>query len=134
MTEKRRRLRFSKYVSYASIAVIIYGLTHGSTSQGAWIGAIGACVFFGFWISVGIWKYSGLAAQATRQAVQPLPTYQRIVEQFRAPYGRNPSLVELNSIDAMLRRRRNEDVDKAGALIGAPFLASHFFKSGGRLF
>ena len=82
-------------------------------------------MFFGYWVAVGIWKYSGLAAQATRQAVQPIPSPAQIAAQFKAQYGRDPSFEEVNAIHQMLTRRRNENVVKAGALVGAPFLASH---------
>ncbi len=97
-----RFVRFSKFISVALIMLMIYGAAK-STPRSGEIGGWSAVIFFGYWFIIAVWKYSGLAARATRQAVQPIPTPAEIAAQFRQQYGRAPSFEELNAIDQMLR-------------------------------
>jgi hypothetical protein len=57
--------------------------------------------------------------------MKPIPTPQQIAVEFQSTYGRPPTWREINAIQQILTRQRNEAAVGAVALIGGLWLGSH---------
>ena len=100
---------------------------HDTTSAnlGAQLMTGGFIAFLAFLFLAGCFFYIRALLRSIDQAMKPIPTPQQIAVDFQSTYGRPPTWEEVNAIQQILTRQRNEAAFGAAALIGGLWLGSH---------
>ena len=97
----------------------------GGTELSAALTLIGIGAVLGFWVLVGVSRFSRALNHSVRVASTRVPSPAQIAALLEQEWGRVPTMPEVAAVHQMLTNQKNQALLESGLSLGALYLIDH---------